>query len=353
MKQVYAEQLYYVGLDIHKRTISYCLKDPRGEIIGEGRIAANRGALEYWRTLLPAQWVGAMEATLFTGWIYDHLSERGEQVKVADPAKLKALLTAKNKNDRSDACKIADLLRCDMLPECYMAPREIRELRRILRYRQLLVRQCVQMKNRIAGFLMETGTEYASRRLHGRKYFQQLLEELEEAVPESVVGMLGLSRSSVEVLQKMERQLLRGLLTQPALEARVRRLLSIPGVGEVTALSWALEVGEPERFASVSQAISYCGLCSAQISSAEKNYRSPISKKRNGHLQHVLVEAAKLAPRWNVQLAAVHAQAVEHGNRNRATLAVARKLVAYLLAVDRSGKAFQMRVPERADSTAA
>jgi transposase len=347
------EQQYYVGLDIHKRTISYCVKDRLGEILQEGRIGSSRRELKQWCERLPEGWVGAMEATLFTGWIYDHLTEQGAKVKVADPSMLKAIGASKKKNDRIDARKIADLLRCNLLPECYMAPREIRELRRILRYRQLLVRQCVQMKNRIAGFLMETGTAYEGRRLHGRQYFQKLLAELEGAVPESVVQMLGLSRSTVEVLGKMEKQLLRGLRAQPALEERVQRLLSIPGVGEVTALSWALEVGEPQRFACVRQAISYCGLCSAQISSAEKNYRGPISKKRNHHLQHVLVEAAKLAPRWNPQLAAAHNQALERGNRNQATLAVARKLVAYLLAVDRSRKPFQMRADVRSDSQAA
>jgi transposase len=337
------EQLYYVGLDIHKRTISYCVKTHNGEITREGKISANRTELDQWQGSLPRPWVAAMEATLFTGWIYDHLSQQGAKVKVADPSMLKAITASKKKNDKVDARKIADLLRCDLLPECYMAPAEIRELRRILRYRNLLVRQCVQMKNRMAGLLMETGTSYQGGRLHGKEYFQKMLREWEAAVPDSVLQLLGLSRSTVEVLSKMERRLLRGLLQQPLLEQRVQRLMSIGGVGPVTALSWALETGEPQRFSRVSQAISYCGLCSAQNSSADKEYRGPISKKRNHHLQCVLVEAAKLAPRWNPQLAAVHARELERGNRNRATLAVARKLVAYLLAVDKSGQPFQVR----------
>ena len=87
--------------------------------------------------------------------------------------------------------------------------------------------------------------------------------------------------------------------------------MSIQGVGEVTALSWALETGEPQRFSRISQAISYCGLCRAQNNSAGKEYRGPISKKRNQHLQWVLVEAAKLAPRWNPELAAVHARELQ------------------------------------------
>ena len=337
------EQLYYVGLDIHKRTISYCVKTYSGEITREGKIGANRKELEEWQAGLPRPWMAAMEATLFTGWVYDQLKQPGAQVKVADPSMLKAIAASKKKNDKLDARKIADLLRCDLLPECYMAPAELRELRRILRYRNLLVRQCVQMKNRMAGLLMETGTIYDGKKLHGKQYFQRMLKEWEAAVPDSVVQLLGLSRSTVEVLSKMEQRLVRGLLQQPLLEQRVQRLMSIRGVGEVTALSWALETGEPQRFPRISQAISYCGLCSGQNNSAGKEYRGPISKQRNQHLQWVLVEAAKLAPRWNPELAALHARELQRGNRNRATLAVARKLVAYLLAVDKSGQPFQVR----------
>jgi transposase len=91
---------------------------------------------------------------------------------------------------------------------------------------------------------------------------------------------------------------------------------------------------------SIRQAVSYCGLCSAYRESAGKEQRGPISKKRNKHLQTVLIEAAKIAPLWNTQLAALHAKELERGNRNRATLAVARKMVAYLLAVDKRKTSF-------------
>lgn len=340
------ETVYYAGLDIHKKTISYCVKAQSGEIVREGSIASRRSELEHWQRSMPAPWRAAMEATLFTGWIYDQLKAGGAQVTVADPSMLKAISASKKKNDRVDARKIADLLRCDLLHESYMAPPEIRELRRILRFRNLLVRQTVQMKNRIAGFLMETGSEYDSRRLHGRKYFEQLLAQLEGETPDSVIHLLKLSRGAVDALSHMDRQLIRGLLKQPQLSDRVELLTSIGGIGNIAALSWALETGEPGRFHTRGQAISYCGLCSAQISSAGREYRGPISKQCNHHLQWVLVEAAKVAPRWNPALAAVHARALQRGNRNRATLEVARKLVAYLLAVDRSRKPYQMRMAE-------
>jgi len=117
------------------------------------------------------------------------------------------------------------------------------------------------------------------------------------------------------------------------------------GLRPRSALTWALEICDPRRFPSTGDAVSCCGLTSALNASAEKQQRRPISKQRNAHLQTVLIEAAKLAPRWNRQLAEVHERELKRGNRNRATLAAARKLVSYLLAVDKSGQPFVVRNP--------
>ena len=133
-------------------------------------------------------------------------------------AMLKAIACAKKKNDRLDATKISDLLRCDLLPRCYLAPPALRELWRVLRYRNLLVGEAVRMKNKISGLLMEVGEPYDAQRLHGRRYFYSYLDSLHDT-PES----------------------------------------------------------------------------------GGKTQRGPLSKQRNKHLQRVLIEAAKLAPRWNPQ----------------------------------------------------
>jgi len=167
--------MYYIGLDVHKKTISYCVKDASGQIHRDGRIGATRQELDIWMKTLPQPWTVGMEATIFTGWIYDHLLPHAQQIKVAHPLMLRAIAAAKKKNDRIDAGKIADCLRCDFLPECHMASTAIRDRRRTLRYRQLLMRQMVQMKNRISGLLMETGVSYNKRRLHKVKYFHELL----------------------------------------------------------------------------------------------------------------------------------------------------------------------------------
>jgi len=118
--------MYYIGLDVHKKTISYCVKDASGRICQEGTVGATRWELDIWIKTLPQPWTVAMEATIFTGWIYDHLKPHAADVDVAYPLMLRAIAAAKKKNDSIDAGKIADCLRCDFLPECYMAETEIR-----------------------------------------------------------------------------------------------------------------------------------------------------------------------------------------------------------------------------------
>jgi transposase len=341
--------MYYIGLDVHKKTISYCMKNASGQIHRQGTIGATRTELDTWMTTVPQPWTVAMEATIFTGWIYDHLLPHAAQVKVAHPVMLRAIAASKKKNDRIDAGKIADCLRCDFLPECHMVSTEIRDRRRTLRYRHLVVRQMVQMKNRVSGLLLETGVSHNKQRLHKVGYFGELLATNKD-IDDSIRPLLRLSRETIVRLQKTDYALVSSLQRDPILAERIKNLRTVPGVGPITALTWALEMGEVARFRSTKQAISYCGLCGDEKSSADKVLRTPLSKQRNKHIQRVLVEAAKLAPKQSHELALVYEKEKQKGNANRATLAVARKMVVYLLAVDRQQRAF---IPSEKFKTAA
>jgi transposase len=283
---------------------------------------------------LPQPWSTALEATMFTGWIYDHLKPHAAELKVAHPLMLRAFAAAKKKNDRIDASKICDCLRCDFLPECYMASTAIRERRRTLRYRNLLVRQMVQMKIKISSLLMEAGISYNKQQLHKVGYFREWLANHPE-MDDSLRSLLRQCREMGVRLGKTESALIRSLQHDRMLTERIERLMSIPAIGPITALTWALEVGEVQRFSSIKKAVSYCGLCGAERSSGDKVQRTPLSKQRNKHLQTTLIEAAKLAPRYSPTLALLYDREKQKSNPNRATLAVARKLVAYLVARDR------------------
>ncbi len=239
--------IHYIGLDVHKKTISYCIKTADGGIVLEGKLQALRSTLRNWAEGLREPWCGAMEATLFSAWIYDTLKPYAQRLVMGHPARMKAITAGKKKSDTIDARTIADLLRCDLLPTCYVLPPEMRDLRRLLRYRNMVVQQSVRMQNKMAGLLMESGTAFVKDKLHGKKYFSELMKSLEE-VPESVKDLLRMSRGSMEMFESTQKQIIKRLLSERALQQRVERLLSIRGVGPITALTWALEVSDPHRW---------------------------------------------------------------------------------------------------------
>lgn len=358
----------YIGLDIHRKSVSFCRKLADGTVMGEGKVTARADALRQWAEALTSPWMGAMEATIFTGWIYDVLKPYAVELQVGHPLRMEAVTKAKKKTDRGSASTISDLLRANLLPVCTMLPPELRELRQVLRFRNKLVREAVRMHNHSAGLLMMNGVPYERVKLHRKHYFTDLLGALEaldgednetdgvdregalEAwgslahVPASLRELLSMSRTGYELFERAQKKLLAALQAHPRIAERVERLKSIPAVGEVTALTWVLEIGPVERFSSIHKAWSYCGLTAGQAESGESAKRMPLSKLRNRHLQTVLIEAAKLAPRWNPLLAEVSEREKERGHKNRATIAVARKLVAYLMAVDKREQRFELEV---------
>jgi transposase len=149
----------------------------------------------------------------------------------------------------------------------------------------------VQMKNRVSGLLMETGVSYNKQRLHKLGYFTELMSGNDE-VNENIRPLLKLSRETIVRSQRLDYALVSSLERDPLLAERLKRLRTIPGVGPITALTWALEIGDVSRFKSIKQAISYCGLCSAEKSSADKPDSNAHLQQRNKHIQQTLVEAA-------------------------------------------------------------
>ena len=91
--------LHYIGFDVHKKAISFCVKTAAGEIVEEGSVLAQREVLRRWAAARTQPWRGALEATLFSAWIYDTLKPYGEQLEMAHPAKMKAISAGKKKSD--------------------------------------------------------------------------------------------------------------------------------------------------------------------------------------------------------------------------------------------------------------
>ena len=147
-------------------------------------------------------------------WIYDTLKPYAARLEMGHPAKMKAITAGKKKSDTIDARTIADLVRCNLLPGCHVFSPELRDLRRLMRYRHMMVRQSVRMHNKTAGLLMESGVSFRKTKLQGKKYFTDLIKSLEE-VPESVKDLLRMSRGAWDMFEGVQEQLLRKLLAVP------------------------------------------------------------------------------------------------------------------------------------------
>ena len=127
------EPYHYIGLDIHKRAVAFCEKRPDGATVDAGTFTTRRDGVQQWVSERTTPWIAGMEATLFTGFLYDVLTPYAVEIRVGHPLQLKAISCAKHKSDRIDAETLANLLRADLFPECYMASPLVRELLRTTR----------------------------------------------------------------------------------------------------------------------------------------------------------------------------------------------------------------------------
>jgi len=202
-----------------------------------------------------------------------HIKTVCPQTDDGKPRRLKSISQAKHKSDQLDAITLCNLIRSDFFPACYVSPPEVRSLRNLLRYRTILVREQVRFKNKTACLLMSAGVRYNKRRLHGKKYFQSLIER--EELPEELKELLRLKRLPIEFFRLQARLVLRRLEKHPDIEKRLELLKTIPGVGSITALTWILEIWDPYRFPNNKHAHSYCGLCGGRKESGERKKGRP------------------------------------------------------------------------------
>jgi len=343
----------YIGLDVHKKWIWFCAKSIDGKILQEGQFEATKSDIAAWCAKQKSPWVGLMESTMFSHWIYDEMQTHSVELRVGHPAAMKGVLAAKNKSDRNDARRFADMCRCGSIKTIYVMPRHLRILRSKLRMRCLLKTQIVQLKNRMATLLMEHGVTYNARTLHSKRYYQTLLES--SAIPEDLRSMVRTLRSLYVSLGEAQKAILKSLEKAPEIKDRVQRLQTIPGVGRILALTWALEVGDVARLPSRSQAMSFCGLVSAENKTAGKDKGGPLSKIRNSALQTTLIEVGHVAWRFYWKYDEIYKKVGQkQRSTNPAAIEVARKMVEYLMAVDRSGKDFiKQALPDGAEGTVA
>src|SRR5271166_326062 len=236
-----------VGIDLHRRRSHVAVIDEQGELFLSERIANGREEFLELLAGLEGECQVAVEATYGWEWLAELLEDSGYELHLAHPSRTRAIAAARVKTDAIDARTLAQLLRAGMLPEAYVAPRELRDLRELLRYRIALTQMRTALKNRVHATLARQGVRNDHADLFGRAG-REFLGGLELRKPtrrriESILSLIDdFDRELASTTGEIE--------ACAKADERVPMLCQIRGVGAYTAMLIIAEVGEISRFPS-------------------------------------------------------------------------------------------------------
>jgi transposase len=282
----------YIGCDAHKKYSVFVTVNELGQHGAAVRVEHDRERYRPYLASLPPGSEIAVEATGHWYWLADEIEAAGHHVHLTNAGEAKKRMGGTHKTDQLDARGLGLLLRMGTLPEVWIPPAELRDQRALLRTRVSLVRMRTALKNRIHGALDRYGLQSEGisdlfGKL-GRVHLAGCLESLPEHTRESVereLAVLDSLQPQIEVLEKHIEK-----TVQPS--AAIRRLRTLPGVGEVLAPLIAWEVGDVGRFPGPGNLASYAGLVARTISSGGHTRHGRVSQQVNHYLKWAFVEAA-------------------------------------------------------------
>jgi transposase len=313
----------YVGMDVHRKRSQVAIVDDAG-VQQRNRNLANDPAklIPVLGALAPGTPV-AFEAAYGWGWLVELLEELELEPHLVHPSRCRAIASARLKNDKVDAATLAQLLRADLLPESWIAPQQVRDLRALLRHRASLVRLSSSLKNRVHAVLADRGIG-EDRGLWtgpGRAWLADL--EL-PPIPRGIIqDCCGLLDALATPIGRLERQI--AALAKP--DPRVQALMTLPGVGKLTAMMLVAEVGDVGRFPSARKLCAGAGL-TPQVRNSDRTVRhGHITKQGSPWVRGILQEAAQTAKR-HPMFASAYGQLARRRGNHVATVAIARRLLA-------------------------
>jgi transposase len=275
-----------------------------------------------------------VESTYNWYWLVDGLMEQGYRVHLANTAAIQQYNGLKYTDDDSDARWLAHLLRLGVLPEGYIYPREQRPVRDLLRKRGQMVRQRTTNLLSIQNlFTRNTGSSLSANEIKGLQ-----VEDIEGRVPASDLALA--IKANLAVMQSADEQvqILEQTVTgQVKLRAEFAFLKTVPGIGQILALTIMLETGDIRRFATVGNFASYCRCVGSQKISNGKKKGKGNTKNGNKYLSWAFVEAANFAIRFSSKIKSFYQRKKAKSKGVVALKAVAHKLcrACYYIMKDR------------------
>jgi len=330
----------YVGLDYHKRYTVATQMDQQGVILGQVRLKNDPDSLRTFASSLPPGSKIALEATEGWYYFYEMLESYCPEFYLAHPLKTRAIAEARIKTDKIDSTILAHLLRANLLPTSYIPPREIRDVREILRYRASLVSLRTAIKNKVHAILSKNGVVMTYSDVFGKKALRSLeLLPLRKCYQQELQGYLQcidtLKRLITEVIETIKR------LAEESPQARL--LITIPGISYYSSVLILSEIGDIGRFPSAKKLCSYAGLAPRVHSSGGKTRYGSITKQGSKWLRWILVELSHHFIKGSPRLKFLYARIARSHGRNAARVAVAREMLKIMYVMLRDNRAFVIR----------
>lgn len=315
----------YVGLDVHKEFVEVCVIDRRGKILSRSRVVCHRDTLlEFASKQLKKTDRVALEATTNTWPVVEILRPHVARVVVGNPLKTKAIAEAKIKTDKVDAEVLAQLLRCEYLPDVWQPDDQTQMWRSLVTHRTGLMSQRARHKNRIQCLLGRLLLKSPHKHLWSKVGFAWL-KSLEMAPANRLI-----LESELRQLEQTEQELLLidcQLVEAARHEPRVQLLMTLPGVNYVVGLGLLAALGDISRFCDGDHVAAYLGLVPSTRQSARKCYHGHITKAGNPQARWLLTQACQHVSRHPGPLGAFYRRLAKRKPRQVALIAVARKLV--------------------------
>jgi transposase len=316
--------MMYVGIDLHRKRSHITAMDEDGQVALSRRVDNDPGAIRGLLAEVGSEARIALEATYGWDWLAELLEDEGYDLRLAHPLGTRAIAAARVKTDAVDSRTLAHLLRADLLPEAYLAPRELRDLRELLRLRIFLTRLRTGAKNRVHALLARHGLSCPRADLFGVAGRAWLAGAPLRAEPRRRVEAL------CRVVDDLGREidaLAAEIEERATADPRVEALCAIRGIGRYTAMLIVAEVGPAERFASARHLCAWAGLTPSVRSSDGKARLGHISRQGSPALRWALVEAAQKAVQGGGPLRAMFERIARRRGRKIAKVAVARRIL--------------------------
>lgn len=330
----------FVGLDIHKNTIVATAVDSQGQRIDQSKLSSSDHELREYLRALPGDKRVVMEACTFWEHTYDASATVASSVLLSHPYKTRIIAEARVKTDRVDSEALATLLRLDAVPEAFAPPPALRQMRDTVKERVFYLAKEKSVKNHLYAYLMRKGIPYQEGIL-GLKKKREALRELHNPVVDRALDLL-------VHFDEGTKELDRAINDEFERSKEAQLLATIPGVGEITAVTLAAYLIPIERFANINQVSAYCGLAPSTHQSGDHEFHGHLRSDSHHMLRWILVEAG-----WKTRQYEKRGDVARAGNRSArrhgkgsGAVAASHKLLKICYAVLRRGTPYQPHAPQ-------